>query len=79
MDLTLYAQTYRASKPGRQQQLNARITDVEWLRWLRRPASGMGLLLKGDIILDRGLAWLAATVIASAPTAAASGSRSPCT
>jgi len=100
MDLTLYAQTYRASTPGRQQELNeclrrnlnhpgirklvlfkesdapplpeatvelevvesnTRLTYTEWLRWVQRQGSGIGLLLNADIYLDEGLEHLAAT------------------
>ena len=35
-----------------------RITYAEWLRWVKRQGSGIGLLLNGDIYLDQGLEHL---------------------
>lgn len=40
---------------------NERITTAEWLRWVKRQNSGIGLLLNAEIYLDEGLEHLKAS------------------
>ena len=51
----------QATVPVEVVESDERITYAEWLRWVKRQGSGIGLLLNAVIYLDEGLEHLAAT------------------